>query len=98
MIEIYGVENMAKIIVGISAVFVAKPAHGFLLNILVQNLSANSLYLGKDASVTIDSGIKITASGGVWSDDKRADAVYLIADGADSDVRVQYEVYREGTR
>lgn len=89
---------MARIIVGTKPEFGAKPPKGFLLNIIVQNLSSNSLYVGHDESVTVDSGIKIAASGGVWTDDKRGEPVFLIADGENSDVRINYEVYREGAR
>jgi len=69
-----------------------------VLDILVQNNSANNLYLGDDASVSTTSGTKIAPSGGLWANDKRRSDVFLIADGSPSDVRVTLEIYKGGTR
>ncbi len=76
---------------------IADVHEGELLDVIVQNLSANNIYVGSDQNVTIASGIRIVANG-YWANDQRAEPVWLISDGAGSDARVTYVAYRKGER
>lgn len=84
--------------IGTTSECVANAKDGHLIDILVQNLSANNVYVGDSPDVTTLTGIKLVATTGSWSNDKRKSSVYLIADGASSDVRVTVETYKEGSR
>lgn len=86
------------ITIGITAREIVSPtAFQPLIDIIVQNLSANDVYVGEDASVNSSTGIKISPNGN-WPNDKRAAPVWLIASGADSDVRIHYSLYKPGDR
>lgn len=67
------------------------------LDIFIQNLSVNNIYIGSDATVTTATGIKLTA-GSAWSNDQRGEPVWVIADAVTSDIRAQYHTYRERNR
>ena len=41
--------------IGVTAEHIASPKAGYLLDILIQNLSANVIYVGSDDGVTVDS-------------------------------------------
>lgn len=83
--------------IGVTAEHIASPKAGFLLDVLIQNLSVNNVYVGSSSGVTTSNGIKL-ASNAQYSNDKRGEPVYLIADAATSDVRIEYEIYKEGSR
>ncbi len=63
------------------------------LDIIIQNLSANVVYVGSDNTVATDTGISVAANA-THVDDSRGEPVWLIASGANSDVRIQYYRYR----
>lgn len=84
-------------LIGTTAVFIVAQKEGFLIDILVQNLSANNVYFGSDLSVDVNTGTKIAAQG-EWTNDKRFETVCLIADGANSNCRITIEVYKAGSR
>ena len=84
--------------IGIVAVEIVEPdAFCPLIDIIIQNLSANNIYIGSDQTVTDVTGILI-APNGTWVNDKRAEPIWLIASGAGSDVRIQYSKYKPGDR
>jgi hypothetical protein len=68
-----------------------------LIDILIQNLSTNNVYVGTNDAVSTSNGIKLIP-GGDYCNDKRRHAVWLIADAASSDVRVCYEKYKVRSR
>ena len=76
--------NHADVSIGTSAA-VIKAANTSRSNIVVQNLSANDLYIGIDSSVTVANGIRIVA--GASATLTHTAAVWGIASGASSDVR-----------
>lgn len=76
--------------IGLTAQHIASPKEGELLDILVQNLSANNVYVGSDSSVTTSNGVKLVPNG-TYANDHEAEPIWLIADGAASDVRIKVE-------
>lgn len=79
------------------AICVGAPKQDELLDILIQNHSANSIYWGHNPDVSIVNGVEIVA-GAVYANDKCGKPMYVIAAAADSDVRVEYEIFKAGTR
>lgn len=68
-----------------------------LVDILIQNLSANNIYVGSGQNVDVTTGLKIITNG-VYTNDKRKDPIWCISDVAGSDIRVVMEVYKAGSR
>jgi hypothetical protein len=87
------------IIVGITPVPVAIGLEGpdEWIDIIVQNLSANNVYVISSGEGTVADGLRIVANGN-HTNDHRGESVWLIADGAASDVRVHYVKYIDTTR
>jgi len=83
--------------IGTTSEAIVIPGKDELVDILIQNLSVNNIYVGAAQEVTTSTGIKI-APNAQYSNDKRGEQVYLIADGAASDVRIHYELYKAGSR
>jgi len=84
--------------IGTTAEQVAAPSKTKpLLDIVIQNLSTNTVYVGSDSGLTIANGIEVLA-GREWFDDQRSEPVFLIATDAASDVRMQYVAYEAGER
>ena len=65
---------------------------GQVIDFLIQNLSANSVYLLGDEDAPTTQGIKIV-SGGSHSKDNWTGDILLVADGAASDVRVELMIH-----
>ncbi len=68
-----------------------------LIDITIQNLSSNNVYVLSAQNQTVSDGIKITPNG-TYTNDKRHSSIWLVADGASSDVRVHHELYKAGAR
>ena len=83
--------------IGATSKLVATINNKPLLDIIVQNLSANNVYVGSDERVETTTGIKIVPNG-YWANDRRAEPVYLVADAAGSDVRITYTNFSPGER
>lgn len=66
-------------------------------DVIVQNLSANNVCVLSDGSGDMASGLKIIANGN-YTNDHRGEAVWLIADGAASDVRIEYVKFIDSDR
>lgn len=82
------ITNSAAVSVGTTATILAS-GRGGREGILVQNLGAADIYVGGQ-NVTAATGIKVSASGGTYSDENYAGALYAItASGTSADVRVQ---------
>lgn len=62
------------------------------IDFILQNLSGNNVYFGNVSGVSVTSGIEIAADGVLELKEWKTD-IYLIADGADSDVRFVYQEY-----
>lgn len=86
-----------NVVIGTTIQLVVGCAPDQVIDILIQNLSANNVYVGDD-DVSSSNGMKIIATTGSYSNDKRKSPVFLVADGASSDVRLCFEIYKEGTR
>ena len=84
-------------LIGLNAEPIVSPPPGFLVDMLIQNLSANNIEVGSSQELAIGTGIEIAANGN-WPIEKRHEPVFLIADGAGSDVRIFYELYKAGSR
>jgi len=80
---------MPQINVGTTAVVVVPRVEGYLLDFLVQNVSANNVYLVESTSESTATGIKIVPSDFLNGEDWDKDII-LIADGDSSDVRYIY--------
>lgn len=78
---------MAASTIGTSATAVATTAPGG--RVIVQNLGSAPVYLGRDASVTTATGIKIEAGGHIVLDGRRSAVpdLYLVSGTAGQDVR-----------
>jgi hypothetical protein len=61
-------------------------------DIMIQNLSANNVYVTSDRTQGTADGLKIAPAGN-YTNDRRFSSVWLVADGALSDVRVYYHLY-----
>jgi len=68
------------------------------MDVIIQNLSANNVYVGSDQALSTASGLKLVATTGVFTNDKRQEEIWLVADGAGSDVRVNYVIYSQSDR
>jgi hypothetical protein len=68
-----------------------------LADVQIQNLSVNNVYVGSDQSVDTTSGIKVPPNG-QYVNVKRQEPIWLIADGAGSDVRIHVEIYTTTTK
>ena len=79
-----GGANHGSVSIGTSAAVILA-ANTTRSNIVVQNLSANNLFIGIDSSVTVANGIRIVA--GASATLTHAAAVWGIASGAASDIR-----------
>lgn len=79
--------------IGTTAVQVAVAINGMLCDILIQNLSANNVYVTSDISQGVGEGLKIVANG-TYADDQCNEDLFLIADGAASDVRIKRLYYK----
>jgi len=84
-------------LVGLASDPIVSPREGYLVDALIQNLSANNVYVGSSQEVTAANGIQIPANGD-WPIERRSEPIWLIAAGAASDVRIFYELYKAGTR
>lgn len=76
--------------VGTTVQLALRATNHYETDFVIQNLSANNLYLGDIEDVATTNGIKILA-GGFISKDKWHGDIWLIADGATSDVRFLYQ-------
>lgn len=57
---------------------------------LLQNIdSTNDIFVGFDSSVTTDGGVRVGANGGQYIVDEYTGPLFAIANGSDTDVRVQ---------
>ena len=65
---------------------------GMVLDFMVQNLSANNLYILNEASQPVAQGIQITA-GNYCSKDNWTGDLIVVADGAASDARVMLMIH-----
>lgn len=74
--------------IGTSPVPIAAPKEGFLLDILIQNLSVNNVYVGNSIGVTTSNGIKLVPTA-TYENDHEEEPIWLIADAASSDVRIK---------
>jgi hypothetical protein len=63
-------------------------------DVIIQNLSGNNVYVNSEQTGTTSSGLKI-AAGGTYTNDHRAEPIFLIADGASSDCRIEYFLFRD---
>lgn len=81
-------------IVGVDPIlFLSKPeAKNAFIDIIIQNLSVNNLYFTESPSGGVENGLEIAANG-VLEIKEYNGAIWLIADGADSDVRICYQQY-----
>ena len=86
-----------KIISTTAEPIVATLPKGAFVDVFIQNLSANIIYVVSDGSYDITQGEKI-AAGGTFSDDKCSEPVYVIASAASTDIRGNYYVYKDSTR
>lgn len=59
---------------------------------IIQNLSANNVYVLESSSQGVDQGIKLAANGAVGF--LTFQQLFLLADGATSDVRVWYVIMK----
>jgi len=80
--------------VGTTSTLALRQVQGFKVDFVVQNLSANNVYLS-DIETDTATGIKIIAGGFVSKDNWEGD-IFLIADGATSDVRFMYQTRFKG--
>lgn len=81
-------------VVGVEPIlFLSKPRekNGFI-DIIIQNLSANVLYFTESPSGGVENGIQINA-GGYLEIKEYSSAVWFIASGAGSDIRICYQEY-----
>jgi hypothetical protein len=68
-----------------------------LIDITVQNLSANNVYVLSAQNQTLSDGIRIKPNC-TYANDKRHSSIWLVAHAASSDVKVHYELYKAGSR
>lgn len=62
------------------------------IDIIIQNLSANVLYFTESPTGGVENGLRIVANG-VLEIKEYSGAIWFIADGADSDIRICYQEY-----
>jgi len=67
-----------------------------LIDVTIKNLSANNVYVLSAQNQAVSDGIKITPKG-TYANDKKHSSIWLVADGANSDVNVHYELYKAGS-
>jgi hypothetical protein len=81
-------------VVGVEPIlFLSKPSSkNAFIDIIIQNLSANVLYFTESPSGGIENGLRIAANA-VLEIKEYSSAVYFIASGADSDIRICYQEY-----
>jgi hypothetical protein len=85
-----------NIVVGTTpAIRVCQMKEDQYVDLVIQNLSGNNIYVGETDSVSVASGIKVPANS-QYSDDKVETNLYVIADGAASDVRVDFTYRTRG--
>ena len=78
--------------------FMSKPtSRNSFIDIIVQNLSANVLYFTESPSGGVENGLRIAVNG-VLELKEYSGAVWFIASGAGSDVRICYQEYTLGDK
>jgi hypothetical protein len=83
--------------IGLTSQHIVSPREDDLVDITIQNLSANNVYVLSAQNQTVGDGIKITPNG-TYTNDKRHSPIWLVADGVSSDVKVHYELYKDDSR
>ena len=81
-------------VVGVEPIlFLQRPTNrNSFIDIIVQNLSANVLYFTESPSGGVENGLRIAVNG-VLELKEYSGAVWFIASGADSDIRICYQEY-----
>ena len=81
-------------VVGVDPIlFMAKPTdRNAFIDIIIQNLSANVVYFTESPSGGVGNGLRIAVNG-MLELKEYSGAVWFIASGADSDVRICYQEY-----
>lgn len=67
------------------------------IDIIIQNNSVNILYFGESPTMGVENGLRVNA-GGVLEIKDYHGSVYLIADAADSDIRIWYQSFKLSNR
>jgi len=86
-----------NISVGTTTLLIVKRVTGKLCDFFLQNLSGNNVYLVNSSHAIVGNGIKIVPND-TYGDDQSDEELYLIADGAASDVRLRRNYYDPKTR
>ena len=88
--------TIGNVLVGTSAVALYESVKGFYAEVMIQNLSTNNVYVISRQGDTVANGLLLRQYD-TYSNDKETDSIYLVADGAASDVRTKI-VVREETK
>ena len=73
--------------IGTTSVQIYSPKPNEVADILIQNLSANNVYVGNSKGVLAADGNKLVPTG-IYENDHQIEPIHLIADAASSDVRI----------
>lgn len=81
-------------VVGLDPIlFMSKPtSRNSFIDIIVQNLSANVLYFTESPSGGVENGLRIAVNG-VLELKEYSGAIWFVASGAGSDIRICYQEY-----
>jgi len=84
-------------LIGLASEPIVSPEKGWLVDIIIQNLSLANISVGSSQTVTMADGLRLPP-GATYVNDKRREALWLIADAAASETRIFYELYRVGEK
>lgn len=77
--------------IGTTATLALQKSEGYIVDFILENLSANNVYFGDHGEITAANATRIIPSANLTKDNW-AESIYLIADGALSDVRLTYQI------